>query len=43
LGELQRATIMYVLEVRDVLTPEQQMVYDRRVREVLTATVAARP
>jgi len=26
-----------------VLTPEQQMVYDRRVREVLTATVAARP
>lgn len=43
LGELQRATIMYVLEVRDVLTPEQQMVYDRRVREALTATVAARP
>jgi hypothetical protein len=43
LGELQRATIMYVLEVRDILTPEQQMVYDRRVREVLTATVAARP
>jgi len=43
LGELQRATIMYVLEVRDVLTPEQQMVYDRRVREVLTASVAARP
>jgi len=43
LGELQRATIMYVLEVRDVLTPEQQMVYDRRVREALTATAAARP
>ena len=43
LGELQRATIMYVLEVRDVLTPEQQMIYDRRVREALTATVAARP
>jgi len=43
LGELQRATIMYVLEVRDVLTPEQQLVYDRRVREALTATVAARP
>jgi nickel and cobalt resistance protein CnrR len=43
LGELQRATIMYVLEVRDVLSPEQQMIYDRRVREVLTASVAARP
>jgi Spy/CpxP family protein refolding chaperone len=38
LGELQRATIMYVLQVRDVLTPEQQMVYDRKVREVLTAS-----
>ena len=38
LGELQRATILYVLAVRDVLTPEQQMVYDTRVREVLTAT-----
>ena len=43
LGELQRATIRYVLEVRDVLTPEQQMIYDRRVREVLTATASARP
>ncbi len=41
LGELQRATILYVLEVRDVLTPEQQMVYDRRVREVLTETAAS--
>lgn len=43
LGELQRATILYVLEVRDVLSPEQQMVYDRKVREVLTATATARP
>jgi Spy/CpxP family protein refolding chaperone len=43
LGELQRATILYVLEVRDVLNPEQQMVYDRKVREVLTATAAASP
>jgi Spy/CpxP family protein refolding chaperone len=43
LGELQRATILYVLEVRDVLNPEQQMVYDRKVREVLTATATARP
>ncbi|HEX3487270.1 MAG TPA: periplasmic heavy metal sensor [Micropepsaceae bacterium] len=42
LGELQRATILYVLEVRDVLTPEQQMIYDRKVREVLTATASPR-
>ena len=41
LGDLQRATIIYVLEVRDVLTPEQQVIYDRKVREVLTASVAA--
>jgi Spy/CpxP family protein refolding chaperone len=43
LGQLQRATILYVLEVRDVLTPEQQMIYDRKVREVLTATASPRP
>ena len=41
LGDLQRATIIYVLEVRDVLTPEQQVIYDRKVREVLTASVAS--
>ena len=40
LGELQRATILYVLEVRDILTPEQQMIYDLKVREVLTATAS---
>jgi len=43
LGELQRATILYVLELRDVLTPEQQMIYDRKVRDVLTATASPRP
>jgi hypothetical protein len=43
LGELQRATILYVLQVRDVLTPQQQMIYDRRVREVLTASATPRP
>jgi Spy/CpxP family protein refolding chaperone len=43
LGELQRATILYVLEVRDVLTAEQQAIYDRRVREVLTASTTAKP
>ena len=35
--------IVYVLEVRDVLTPEQQVIYDRKVREVLTASVATTP
>jgi hypothetical protein len=40
---LQRATILYVLEVRDVLTAEQQAIYDRRVREVLTASTTAKP
>jgi Spy/CpxP family protein refolding chaperone len=43
LGDLQRATILYVLEVRDTLTPEQQVTYDRKVREVLTATTAPKP
>ena len=43
LGQLQRATVVYVLEVRDVLTPEQQMIYDRKVRELLTATTSPRP
>jgi len=42
LGELQRATILYVLEVRDVLTPQQQMVYDRKVRETLTTAASPR-
>jgi Spy/CpxP family protein refolding chaperone len=43
LGELQRATVLYVLQVRDVLSAEQQMVYDRRVREVLTASATPKP
>jgi Spy/CpxP family protein refolding chaperone len=43
LGELQRATVLYVLQLRDVLNPEQQTIYDRKVREVLTATASAQP
>jgi Spy/CpxP family protein refolding chaperone len=43
LGQLQRATVLYVLQVRDVLTPEQQTIYDRKVREVLTASASPRP
>lgn len=40
LGQLQRATVLYVLEVRDTLTAEQQAIYDRKVREVLTASAS---
>jgi Spy/CpxP family protein refolding chaperone len=36
-GDLQRQTVLYVLEVRDVLTPEQQMAYDQKVVAALTA------
>ena len=36
-GELQKSTILYVLEVRDVLTLEQKSVYDDKVVEALTA------
>jgi Heavy-metal resistance len=40
LGQLQRATVLYVLEVRDTLTAQQQAIYDRKVREVLTASAS---
>jgi Spy/CpxP family protein refolding chaperone len=36
-GELQRQTVQYVLEVRDVLTPEQQVAYDQKVVQALTS------
>lgn len=36
MGELQRQTILYVLEVRAVLTPAQQQVLDQKVFESLT-------
>jgi Spy/CpxP family protein refolding chaperone len=35
-GDLQSSTVLYVLEIRDVLTPEQRVVYDRKVVEALT-------
>lgn len=35
-GDLQSSTVLYVLEVRDVLTREQRMIYDRKVVEALT-------
>ncbi len=36
MGELQKTTILYVLEVRAVLTPQQQQVLDQKVFESLT-------
>jgi hypothetical protein len=37
LSEIQRTTILYVLELRDVLTPEQRVLYDSKIRSSLTA------
>jgi hypothetical protein len=37
MGDLQRETILYVLEVRMVPTPKQQQVLDQKVFESLTA------
>lgn len=37
MGDLQRTTILYTLEVRSVLTPQQQQVLDQKVFESLTA------
>ena len=37
MGDLQRETILYVLQVRAVLTPKQQQVLDQKVFESLTA------
>ncbi len=36
MGSLQRETILYVLEVRAVLTPQQQQILDQKVFESLT-------
>ena len=38
-GDLQSSTVLYVLEIRDVLTKEQRVVYDRKVVEALTQGV----
>jgi Spy/CpxP family protein refolding chaperone len=38
MGDLQRETILYVLEVRAVLTPKQQQVLDQKVFESLSAS-----
>lgn len=36
LGELQSSTVLYLLEIRDVLTDQQRTIYDRKVVEALT-------
>ena len=36
MGELQKETILHVLEMRKVMTPEQAVRFDRRVSEALT-------
>ncbi len=38
-GDLQSSTVLYVLEIRDVLTTEQRRIYDQKVVEALTAGV----
>ncbi len=38
-GQLQSSTVLYILEIRDVLTKEQRVVYDRQVVEALTRGV----
>lgn len=36
MGELQKETILHILEMRKVLTPEQAVKFDRRISEALT-------
>ena len=36
-GQLQRETVVYILELRAVLTPQQQMVFDEKVVAALSA------
>lgn len=42
-GELQRATVVYVLQLRAVLTPQQQAVFDDKVVAALMATPTPPP
>lgn len=37
MGELQKATVQHVFEMRSILTADQQKVFDQRVSEALTA------
>ena len=37
MGDLQKATIAHVFEMRTLLTPDQQRAFDRHVSDALTA------
>lgn len=37
MGELQKATVQHVLDMREILEPEQQRLFDRKVSEALTS------
>ena len=37
MGELQKATVEHVFEMRGILTPDQRKAFDQRVSEALTA------
>lgn len=37
MGELQKATVQHVFEMRSILTPQQQEAFDQRVGDALTA------
>ena len=36
MGELQKETVVHILQMRAILTPEQAAIFDRRVSEALT-------
>lgn len=38
MGELQKATVQHVFDMREILEPEQQRLFDRQVSEALTST-----
>lgn len=37
MGELQKATVQHVFDMRETLEPEQQRLFDRKVSEALTS------
>ena len=37
MGELQKATVQHVFDMREILEPEQQRLFDRKVSEALTS------
>jgi nickel and cobalt resistance protein CnrR len=36
MGDLQKATVRHVFDMREILDPEQQLLFDRKVSEALT-------